>query len=107
MKEKDYQSYLRRNNPMQNNHALEFLLDVGRKNILDDDYYNQKIKEIENQHDNGKGNPFMTKDFEIEIIKISRTMASMPSRDLYDYIQNQMYKVDELTKENDNPEYDY
>lgn len=106
MKE-DNKSYLRKNDYFQNNMALENLLEFGRTNLKDDDFYNKQIREIEERHQEGKGTPFMTKDYEIEIIKISRRMASMPSKDLYNYIQNEMAKTEELTNDKDEPNYDY
>lgn len=87
--------------------ALENLLEFGRTNLKDDDFYNKQIREIEETHQEGKGTPFMTKDYEIEIIKISRKIASMTSKDLYNYIQNEMSKTEELTNDKDEPKYDY
>ena len=49
----------------------------------------------------------MSKDYEIEIIKISRRMASMPSKDLFNYIQNEMAKTEELINDKEEPNYDY
>ena len=106
MKE-DNKSYLRKNDYFQNNMALENLLNFGRNSLKDDEFYNKQIKEIEERHQEGKGSTFMTKDYEIEIIKISRRMASMPSKDLYDYIQNEMAKIEELTNEKNEPDYEY
>lgn len=105
--EKDNKSYLRKNDYLQNNLALENLLEFGRNNLKDDEFYNNQIKEIEENYQKGKGTPIMTKDYAIEIIKISRKMASMPSKDLYDYIQNQMAKNEELNNDKDEQNYDY
>ena len=106
MKE-DNKLYLRKNDYFQNNMALEILLEFGRNSLKDENFYKKQIKEIEERHQAGKGSTFMTKDYEIEIIKISRRMALMPSKDLYDYIQNEMAKTEELTNENNEPDYEY
>ena len=106
MKE-DNKLYLRKNDYFQNNMALENLLEFGRNNLKDEEFYNKQIKEIEERHQEGKGSTFMTKDYEIEIIKISRRMALMPSKDLYDYIQNEMAKIEELSNEKNELDYEY
>ena len=46
MKE-DNKSYLRKNDYFQNNMALENLLEFGRNNLKDDDFYNKQIEKIE------------------------------------------------------------
>ena len=106
MKE-DNKSYLRKNDYFQNNLALEILLKFGRENLVNDEFYNKQIREIEERHQNSKDTSLMTKDYEIEILKISRRMASMPSKDLYSYIQNEMAKTEELTNDKEEPNYDY
>jgi len=87
--------------------AFNCLIDYGRNNLLNDDYYNQLIKQMENDYEEGKGNPFMEKDYAIEIIKVSRRMASLEHKDLYDFIQKGFIVSNEIQQENDSPDYDY
>lgn len=98
---------LKRNDNPMNLMALACLLDYGRNNLLNDDYYNHLIKQMENDYDRGKGNPFMAKDYAIEIIKTSRKMASLEHKDLYDFIQKDIIISNEIQQENDSPDYDY
>lgn len=98
---------LKRNDNPMNLMALNYLLDYGRKNILNDDYYNYLIRQLENEYDRGKGNPFIQKDYAIEIIKTSRTMASIEDKDLYDFIQKDLIIINEVQQENNSPDYDY
>ena len=106
MKE-DNKSYLRKNDYFQNNLALEILLKFGRENLNNDDFYNKRIQEIEERHQKSEDTSLMSKDYEIAIIKISRRMASMPSKDLFNYIQNEMAKTEELINDKEEPNYDY
>lgn len=79
---KEYEKILGKNNPMQNAIAFSYLLENGRKSILNDDLYNKAIKEAEND----TSNPLMTPSFQKEFIKISRDMANMKEQDLRNYI---------------------
>lgn len=73
---------LKMNNPMQNAMAFSYLLENGKKNILNDDIYNQIIKDIENDNSNS----FMTPQFKKKIIQIARDMAKMEEKELTNYI---------------------
>ena len=94
MKEKNYKKILELNNPLQNSMALGVLIDYGRKNILNDDYYNNLINNTEKDK-----NHFMTPDFQKEILKIARNMAELPVNDLYDYIKNEIHITKNRSKE--------
>jgi len=98
---------LKRNDNPMNLMALDCLLNYGRNNLLNDDYYNHLIKQMENDYEKGKGNPFMEKDYAIEIIRTSRKMASLEHKDLYDFIQKDLIVIQEIQQENDSPDYDY
>jgi len=98
---------LKRNDNPMNLMALDCLLNYGGNNLLNDDYYNQLIKQMENEYERGKGNPFMEKDYAIEIIRTSRKMASLEHKDLYDFIQKDLIISHEIQQENDSPDYDY
>ena len=94
MKEHNYKKILGRNNDMQNNLALTYLLEYGRANILNDKFYNDLIKSTEENP-----NSFMTLDFQKQIVKISRDMAEMSSNDLYDFIKNEVRVINKKDKE--------
>lgn len=49
----------------------------------------------------------MTKDFALGIIKASRKMAMLESKDLFDLIQSEIYVTQEIEQENTSPDYDY
>lgn len=106
-KNEDSRKDLRKNDNPMNVMALAYLLDYGRKNLLNDDYYNYLIRQMESNYDKGKGNPFFTKDYSIEIIKTSRKMALLESKDLYEFIQKDLIITQEIQEENDYPDDDY
>jgi len=83
------------------------LLDFGRKNLLNDDFYNQLIKQMEEDYKKGKGNPFMEKDYAIEVIRASRKIASLENKDIYDFIQKGFIITQEIEQDNNCPDYDY
>lgn len=104
---KKYEEIINKNDKLQNTLALYILLDHGRLNLLDNDYYEELVKDIES----GKiKNPFMTKEYEKQILDISVEMAKLEHNDIYDFIQNEIDLSNKsLAKEgNENsPEYDY
>lgn len=73
---------LRNNDKLMNDVAFSYLLEYGRKNILDDNFYNNEIKEIEK----GKHSFLMTPEFKKEILEIARYMAKMKDKDLKNYV---------------------
>ena len=101
----NYKSILGRNNHLQNVMALNYLLDLGRSNLLNDEFYSKQLEEIENKYKENKGNPFMTKDFVIDALKISIQMATLNPKDIYAFIQNEIETSKE--QENDSIDYDY
>lgn len=73
---------LRNNDKLMNDVAFSYLLEYGRKNILDDNFYSNEIKEIEK----GKRSFLMTPEFKKDILKIARYMAKMKDKDLKRYV---------------------
>ena len=61
--------------------------------MTNDEFFNNKIKETEDDYDAHRGSPIMTKDYAISIIKTSREMALMNSKDLYDFIQYELCSI--------------
>lgn len=82
---KEYKKILGNNNYIQNQLALALLLEKGKTNILNDNFYNEMLKSVEK-----KPSSFMSIDFQKEYIKIARDMAKMKTNDLYDYIKSEI-----------------
>lgn len=61
---KEYQKILGNNNPLQNGLALTLLLEKGRENILNDNFYDAMLKSVDE-----KPNAFMTLIFKKSISK--------------------------------------
>lgn len=103
---KEYEKIINKNDKLQNTLALYILLDHGRLNLLNKDYYNSLSKDIE---DKNHKNPFMTKEYEKQILDISVEMAKLEHNDIYDFIQNEIDLSNKaLEKENtdNSPDYD-
>lgn len=105
MKKENLRESLKRNDNPMNLMALQYLLNYGRNSLLNDDFYNEQIKKLEDDYTNEKGNQLLSKDYAIEIIKTSRKMASMEHKDLYDFIQKDIIITNEI--EQNSPDYDY
>jgi len=107
MKNEDIRKDLRKNDNPMNLMALQCLLDYGKMNILNDDFYNYLIARVKNKYDEGKKIPLVTKDYAIEVIKNSRKMAYLDNKDLYEFIQKDLIITQEIQEENDYPDEDY
>lgn len=82
---KEYKNNLKRNDPVQNTMALTILLEKGKENILNDNYFKEMLKSIEN-----KPNALMSVEYQKEILDIAKNMAQMENKDLYDYIYDKV-----------------
>lgn len=102
---KKYKEITNNHDKLLNTLAVYILLDHGRVNLLDKDYYKELYKDIES----GKTrNPYITKKQEKEILDISIEMAKLEHDDIYDFIQNEIdLSQKSLEKENDNISTDY
>lgn len=102
---KKYEEITNSHEKLLNTLAAYLLLDHGKLNLLDKDYYNELYKDIEN----GKTkNPYLSKDNEKEILDISVEMAKLEHDDIYDFIQNEIELSQKpLEKEKDNISTDY
>ena len=107
MENENLKQEIKSNDIITNRFALENLLDFGRKNLLNDEFYNKQIENTENSYNSGVGIPIMTKDMALKIIKSSRQMATLESKDLFDLIQCEIYVTHEIEQENTSPDYDY
>lgn len=91
---KEYKKILGDNIQLQNQLALAVLLDKGRENLLNDNFFNKMLESVDK-----KTNGIMTASFQKEFIKIARDMAKMKANDLYEYIKNEVPIVKNKGKE--------
>lgn len=83
---KKYEEILKRNNPVQNAFALEYLFINGRDNLLDEDYYKKLQENIKNNDDSKS---IITNGFALESLEIARDMAKLDTKDLCEYIYDE------------------
>jgi len=74
---------LKRNNPVSNTIALEYLFENGRKNLFDDKYYQMLQDKIKNNDDKGS---LVTNEFALHSLEVAKEMASLGTTDLCNYI---------------------
>ena len=86
---------LRNNKKIMNDVAFSYLLEYGRKNILDDNFYKNELKEIQVE----KGNLLITPEFKKEVIELARYMAKMKDKELKKYIFSQVKKEIKMQKD--------
>lgn len=86
---------LRNNDKLMNDVAFSYLLEYGRQNILDDNFYNNEIKEIEK----GKNSFLMTPEFKKDILEIARYMAKMKDKELKNYVYDKVKAERKMQKE--------
>lgn len=78
---KNYEELVDTKNTLQNKFALNTLLEVGRRNLLDERYCKEMLDNI----DKNEGT-FMTSKYQRDIFKIAMNMAKLSDKDLCDYI---------------------
>lgn len=86
---------LRNNNKLMNDIAFSYLLEYGRQNILNDNFYNNQIKEIEQD----KKNFLMTPEFKKEVLEIAKYMAGMKDKELKNYVYDKVKEERKMKKE--------
>ncbi len=86
---------LRNNDKLMNDVAFSYLLEYGRKNLLNDNFYHNEIKEIEK----GKQCFLMTPKFKKEVLEIARYMAGMKDKDLKKYVYNKVKEERKIQKD--------
>lgn len=84
---KKYEEILKRNNPVQNALALEYLLLNGRNNLLDNVYY-QNLQD--NIRSNDDKNSIIANSFALDSLKIARDMANLNTKELSQYIYDKV-----------------
>ena len=78
---KNYEEFVDTKNTLQNRFALNTLLEVGRRNLLDEKYCKEMLDNI----DKSKG-AFMTSKYQRETFEIAMNMAKLSDKDLCEYI---------------------
>lgn len=78
---KNYEEFIDTKNTLQNKFALNTLLEVGRKKLLDEKYCKEMLDSI----DKSDG-AFMTSEYQKEIFDIAMKMAKLSDKDLCEYI---------------------
>ena len=74
--------------------ALQIVIEVGQRNILDPDWYESEMKNIDTRHDAAeKENKvlLMTRDFEQAIIECTKYLAQIDPMSLIKYIQRETW----------------
>lgn len=84
---KNYEEFVDTKDTLQNKFALNTLLEVGRKNLLDERY----CKEILESIDKNDG-AFITSKYQKDIFDIAVKMAKLSDKDLCEYIYDKQKK---------------
>lgn len=90
---KEFQKILKRGNEVQNRFALEYLFDYGRKNMLDDRFFNYLQDTIKGRDDS---NSIISNNFQLGALDIARETAKLETKELFEYIYSD---VKELKKQ--------
>ena len=84
---KKYEEFLKRGNDIQNAFAIEYLLDYGRRNLSNDNFFENLQKDIKSKDDR---NSIISNDFTLGAINIARNIAKLESKEIYKYIYQDM-----------------
>ncbi|MGN1327412.1 MAG: hypothetical protein ACI4VQ_05010 [Clostridia bacterium] len=82
---KNYEEFIDSRDLLSNTFALNTLLELGRRNLLNDDYY-QKMLDSISETDKS----LMTADYQRKTLKIAREMAKVKDKDLCEYIYDKV-----------------
>lgn len=91
---KNYEKFIDTKDTLQNKFALNTLLEVGRKNLLNVSYCKEMLDKI----DKNDG-AFMTSKYQRDIFEIAMKMAKLSDKDLCDYIYDTSNKRKNRDKE--------
>lgn len=80
---------LRNNSKLMNEIAFSYLIEYGKKNILDDEFYKKELKLLE-EKEKGIIGLILTPKAKREVIEIARHMAKMKDNDLKKYVYNEV-----------------
>lgn len=92
---KKYEEILKRNNPVQNALALEYLLLNGRNNLLDNIFYKNLEDNIRSKDDK---NSIIANSFALDSLKIARDIANLNTKELSQYIYEKVKEERKLER---------
>lgn len=74
--------------------AFQYLLEDGQKAFLNEEAFAEKIKQINDYHDEREANgkiTFATRSLDMAFLNCAKELAEIPAYDLLIYIQKEMY----------------
>lgn len=74
--------------------AFQYLLEDGQKAFQNEEAFAEKIKQINDYHDEREANgkiTFTTRSFDMAFLNCAKELAEIPTYDLLIYIQKEMY----------------
>lgn len=89
---------LRKNSKLMNEMAFSYLIEYGKKNILDDRFFTEQLK-LEEEKEKGIVGLIITPEVKKEIMEIARYMAEMKDKDLKKYVYNEVKAERKMQKE--------
>ena len=90
---KEYEKVIDKRNTIQNAFAINYLLQNGRNNLLDDECFNEMLEKAENNK-----NSFATPEYQKEAMKIARRMASLTDKQFCEYIHDKVKEEKKLQR---------
>lgn len=78
---------LKKNDRVQNQFALYYLLDNGKNNLLNDEFFSKFKKDIQDRDDKGS---IISNGYAIGALEIARDMASLSHKEIYDFIYDEV-----------------
>ena len=98
---KKYEEIIKGQDPFQCALALEYLLRNGRENLQDDVYYQNLQDNIKDNDDSRSG---ITNGYALDSLKIARDMAKLDTKELCEYIYDEVKYQKEQEKKLKNQE---
>ncbi len=89
---------LRKNNKLMNEIAFSYLIEFGKRNLLDDEFYKKELK-LQEEKEKGIIGLILTPEAKKEIVEIARYMAEMKDKDLKKYVYNEVKAERKMQKE--------
>ena len=90
---KEYEKVIDKRNTIQNAFAINYLLQNGRNNLLDDKYFSEILEKVDNNK-----NSFATPQYQKEAMKIARRMAGLTDKQFCEYIYDKVKEEKKLQR---------
>ncbi len=84
---KEWEKIINKQDRSQNTLAFIYLLEYGKKNLLDDSFF-KDIKDHFIEKEKKEKTPIFTAEYLCDTFDIARKMANLSPKDLQDYIYN-------------------